>query len=40
MIRHSPVIAGVLLFDMFALLMYNFSGMCVTGGCAAGLPRA
>jgi hypothetical protein len=31
MIRHNPVIAGVLLFDMFALLMYNFSGMCVTG---------
>ncbi|GAQ82300.1 hypothetical protein KFL_001070060 [Klebsormidium nitens] len=35
MIRHSPVIGGVLLFDMFALLMYNFSGMCVTGHLGA-----
>lgn len=31
MITHSKVIAGVLLVDMLALLMYNVSGMCVTG---------
>ena len=33
MIFHSKPIAIVLLVDMVALLMYNFSGMCVTGGC-------
>ena len=31
MIFHSRPIAIVLLIDMVALLMYNFSGMCVTG---------
>ena len=31
MIFHSKPIAIVLLIDMVALLMYNFSGMCVTG---------
>lgn len=31
MIFHSKAIAIVLLIDMVALLMYNFSGMCVTG---------
>lgn len=31
MIFHSKPIAIVLLVDMVALLMYNFSGMCVTG---------
>ena len=31
MIFHSRPIAIVLLVDMVALLMYNFSGMCVTG---------
>jgi hypothetical protein len=34
MITHSRVIATVLLVDMLALLMYNVSGMCVTGGSA------
>lgn len=44
MIFHSRPIAIVLLIDMVALLMYNFSGMCVTGGpclrlaCAALTP--
>lgn len=31
MITHTPSIAGLLVFDMFALLMYNVSGMSVTG---------
>jgi hypothetical protein len=31
MITHSRVIMTVLLVDMLALLMYNVSGMCVTG---------
>lgn len=35
MITHTPVILGVLLVDMFALLMYNVSGMCVTGHLGA-----
>ena len=34
MIFHSRAIALVLLVDMVALLMYNFSGMCVTGQLA------
>lgn len=35
MITHSKVIAAVLLVDMLALLMYNVSGMCVTGHLGA-----
>ncbi|KAL4425802.1 hypothetical protein ABPG75_009818 [Micractinium tetrahymenae] len=35
MITHSSVIAGVLAVDMFALLMYNVAGMCVTGHLGA-----
>lgn len=35
MITHSTVIASVLAVDMFALLMYNVSGMCVTGHLGA-----
>lgn len=35
MITHSGVIAGVLAIDMFALLMYNVAGMCVTGHLGA-----
>lgn len=35
MIFHSKPIAIVLLIDMVALLMYNFSGMCVTGRAPA-----
>ncbi|GAB4819565.1 hypothetical protein N2152v2_006611 [Parachlorella kessleri] len=35
MITHSRVILTVLLCDMFALLMYNVSGMCVTGHLGA-----
>ncbi|KAL3147971.1 hypothetical protein ABBQ38_014266 [Trebouxia sp. C0009 RCD-2024] len=35
MIFHSRPIAIVLLIDMVALLMYNFSGMCVTGALGA-----
>ena len=31
MITSSRGITGVLLVDMAALLMYNLSGMCVTG---------
>lgn len=31
MITHSKLITAVLLTDMVALLMYNVSGMCVTG---------
>ena len=43
MIFHSRPIAIVLLIDMVALLMYNFSGMCVTGkamcpACTACTP--
>ncbi len=34
-ITHSGVIAGVLAIDMFALLMYNVAGMCVTGHLGA-----
>lgn len=34
MIFNSRPIAVVLLIDMVALLMYNFSGMCVTGDCS------
>ena len=35
MITHSKLIAGVLLVDMIALLMYNVSGMAVTGARSA-----
>lgn len=35
MITHSPGIARILLLDMFALLAYNVSGMCVTGHLGA-----
>jgi drug/metabolite transporter (DMT)-like permease len=35
MITHSRVIMTVLLVDMLALLMYNVSGMCVTGHLGA-----
>lgn len=35
MIAHSPVILGVLLVDMTALLLYNVSGMMVTGHLGA-----
>ena len=35
MITHSNVIAAVLLVDATALLMYNVSGMCVTGHLGA-----
>lgn len=35
MITHSRVIAGVLVVDATALLMYNVSGMCVTGHLGA-----
>lgn len=31
MIAHSKSIPIVLLVDMFALLSYNYAGMCVTG---------
>ena len=31
MITHSKAILYILLIDMAALLMYNVSGMCVTG---------
>eukprot|EP00884_Botryococcus_braunii_P006356 jgi/Botrbrau1/15721/Bobra.4_1s0090.1 len=31
MIFHTPSIAAILVIDMFALLMYNVSGMSVTG---------
>ena len=31
MITHSQGLPYVLLIDMFALLSYNFAGMCVTG---------
>ena len=31
MITHSKALPVVLLIDMFALLSYNFAGMCVTG---------
>lgn len=31
MITHSRALPIVLLIDMFALLSYNFAGMCVTG---------
>ncbi len=31
MIGSSGVIAAILLVDMSALLLYNVSGMCVTG---------
>lgn len=35
MITHSNVIAAVLVVDATALLMYNVSGMCVTGHLGA-----
>ena len=35
MITHTGVIATVLIVDAFALLMYNVSGMCVTGHLGA-----
>ncbi|EFN57441.1 hypothetical protein CHLNCDRAFT_142917 [Chlorella variabilis] len=35
MITHSSVIATVLIVDAIALLMYNVSGMCVTGHLGA-----
>ena len=35
MITHSSSIPYVLVADMFALLMYNVSGMCVTGHLGA-----
>lgn len=38
MIFSSKTLAGILLIDMGALLMYNVSGMCVTGA-VQGLVR-
>ena len=35
MITHSSIIAKILAMDMFALLAYNISGMCVTGHLGA-----
>jgi hypothetical protein len=35
MITHSGVIATVLVVDAAALLLYNVSGMCVTGNLGA-----
>lgn len=35
MIFHNPVLASILALDMVALLMYNVSGMCVTGHLGA-----
>lgn len=35
MITHSRALPIVLLIDMFALLSYNFAGMCVTGSLGA-----
>lgn len=35
MIRNSPMIASILVLDMFAMLAYNISGMCVTGHLGA-----
>lgn len=35
MITHSSVIATVLVVDALALLLYNVSGMCVTGHLGA-----
>ena len=35
MIRNNPTIARLLVLDMGALLMYNVSGMCVTGHLGA-----
>jgi hypothetical protein len=35
MLTSSPVIAVVLAVDLFALLAYNISGMCVTGHLGA-----
>jgi len=35
MITHSSIIAKILVMDMFALLAYNISGMCVTGHLGA-----
>ncbi len=38
MLFNSGPLLTVILIDMAALLMYNFSGMCVTGECAL-LPQ-
>jgi drug/metabolite transporter (DMT)-like permease len=35
MIRNNPVISRILILDMIALLLYNVSGMCVTGHLGA-----
>lgn len=35
MIMNSPMIASILVLDMFAMLAYNISGMCVTGHLGA-----
>ncbi len=35
MITHSKAILYILLIDMAALLMYNVSGMCVTGASSS-----
>ena len=35
MISNSPMIASILVLDMFAMLAYNISGMCVTGHLGA-----
>jgi hypothetical protein len=40
MITHSGVIAGVLIVDAVALLLYNVSGMCVTGHLGAVFRQA
>ena len=40
MITHSGVIAGVLIVDAMALLLYNVSGMCVTGHLGAVFRQA
>ena len=34
MLFNSGPLLAVIIIDMVALLMYNFSGMCVTGECA------
>lgn len=35
MIINTPIIASILILDMFAMLAYNISGMCVTGHLGA-----
>lgn len=34
MLFNSGPLLTVIIIDMVALLMYNFSGMCVTGECS------